>query len=61
MTLKSLKAKQSEDMQENILLIWKKKESKTMKKLKIIDLKSLNLLKLGIIELDQLIKFNKWQ
>ena len=43
------------------LLIWRKKEKRTAKKSKIIDSKSLDLLNLGTIRLNQLIKSNKWQ
>ena len=43
-------------MQKNMLLILKKKESKTAKKSKIINLKSSNLFSLNVTELNQSIK-----
>ena len=54
--LRLLKAKWPESMWEGMLLIWRKKESKTVKKPKIIDLKSLGLPSLSVTELDQSMK-----
>ena len=52
--LKLLKAKWLKNTSKDILLIWwkKRKESKTAKKLKIIDSKNLDLFNLAIIKLN---------
>ena len=52
MALRLLKAKQPEDVWKGMLLVWRKKKSKTVKKSKIIDLKSSDLPRLGMTKLD---------
>ena len=54
-----LEAKWPEDVQEGMLLVWKKKESKTVRKSKIIDSRSSDLPSLGMIGLDWLMKSDK--